>query len=98
MLLCLANNPTAVRTSTQTTYLYEDALSSDDGDNDGERWSATNRSIRRSSQRSDAGAPIDSPGIHGGLSQPSMRRRATAAAVLNGCAVANVMLNDMLAR
>ena len=36
--MCLANSPTAVRTSTQTTHSSEDALSSDDGDNDGERW------------------------------------------------------------
>jgi hypothetical protein len=95
--LCLANNPTAVRTSTQTTHPYEDALSSDDDDNDGERWPATivqyvvrrkDPMLERQSTLRAYTVVCRSPLCAGGPRPPRFE----------ACAVANVMLNDMLAR
>lgn len=98
--LCLANIPTAVkyprggahraRTKMvrQPTTLTTMAS----------RRPRVNRLTPSSSQTSRAGAPIDSPGIHVGRAEPSVRRRAPAAAGSDADAVVKVILNDLRAR
>ena len=98
-ILCLANNPTAVQTATQTcaartktschpTTLTTLASLSPDQSFDSD--------VRRKDPVRERQSTLRAYTV--GLQQPSRCARATAAAVSDGYAVVKVILNDMLAR